>query len=217
MPRIVTALCFEEVGLMSEPILETPIGKFSIRQTIIYLFFAVLAAMVFLALGGVMEVIPLASAAVVFVLGATLFGRKVKTMAPERMLMYLLFSRKGKPRLKLKKAEVTPEAKAVKEIAEIPNVVHVASLLDAPVKLVGILRDQQTGDPLPNKAFDVLVNGEHEFSGFTDERGFFTVFFTPASYGLFNLEIKPERSTQTQTILVQVVPSREALGQGGRK
>jgi len=211
MPRIILALCFEDVGLLSEPILDTPIGKFSIRQTIIYLTFGLIAVLAYI---NIEEMTGMIAAAVIFVIGITFFGRKVKTMAPEKMLIYLLFRRGAFPTIKKEKKQGDLEERGElgAEELNIPNVVRVASLLDAPVKLVGVLRNPQTGAPIAHTPFDVLVNGSREFSGTTDESGFFVVFFTPSGYGLFQLEIKPEKSTISQTIPVQVVPSREALG-----
>ena len=43
MPRIIRALWFEEVGLLNERLIDTPIGKLTLRQTFVIMFFAGIA------------------------------------------------------------------------------------------------------------------------------------------------------------------------------
>jgi hypothetical protein len=150
-------------------------------------------------------VMELIIAAPIAIVGISIFGRKVKTISPERLLIYMFTGGR-----KVKKVKVELEGEVEKLAAEkplsIPNVVNVSSSLDSPVKLVGVLRDPQTGRNLPLKAYEVFVDGEPVFSGVTDESGFFTIFFTPTRYGVFDVEVKPEKSITSQRIPIQVVP-----------
>jgi hypothetical protein len=209
MPRVIRTLCFEELGVIHQPVLNTPIGKLSMRQMVVLISFAgvsFLLAMIFAPDDLIME---LMIAAPIAIVGISIFGRKVKTISPERLLIYMFTGGR-----KVKKVKVEPEGEVEKLAAEkplsIPNVVNVSSSLDSPVKLVGVLRDPQTGRNLPLKAYEVFVDGEPVFSGVTDESGFFTIFFTPTRYGVFDVEVKPEKSITSQRIPIQVVPEAKS-------
>ncbi|HDH44909.1 MAG TPA: hypothetical protein ENG66_05920 [Thermococcus sp.] len=212
MPRIIRVLCFEEVGFLNEPILNTPIGKFSIRQMIVILGFAGLAAIAFMSIPDQLFAIVIAGS--IFVGGFAIFGRKVKTISPEYTLYLILFKRglpkpkPVKPRPPTQPGLPIPE----KELSKPQNVVHISSFLDSPVRIVGLLRDPQTGEPFVNRPFDVFLGGERIFSGVTDENGFFTIFFMPPSYGSFELEIKPARTVVSVKVPVEIAPSL-----GGKK
>jgi hypothetical protein len=220
MPRIIRVLCFEELGFLNEPLLDTPIGKLSIRQTIIFLVFGLVGFTVFSLIPE--QTIGMIVAVAVAVAGIAGFGRRVKTVSPEHILIIMLTGgdRVRKPSPKTEEA-ATPEA-AIPEGASTADelvkpatpsgatgkVIQVSSTLDAPVKLVGMLKDPETGRALGNRAFEVFVNRERVTEGITDDGGFFMIFFAPFSYGLFMVEIKPEGMTRSQTIKVQVNPAR---------
>jgi len=204
MPRVIRTLCFEELSMIHQPLLETPIGKLSLRQTAVLILFAVVAfflATIFAPDDLMMELIIAAPIAIV---GISIFGRKVKTISPEHLLIYMFTGGKRVKKVKIKPEEI--EKLATEKPLSIPNAVNVSSALDSPVKLVGVLRDPQTGRNLPLRAYEVFVDGEPVFSGVTDESGFFTIFFTPTRYGVFDVEVKPEKSITSQRIPIQVVP-----------
>jgi hypothetical protein len=205
MPRVIRTLCFEELGMIQQPLLDTPIGKLSMRQTVVYILFAVAAFFLatILSTDLLTEIIIAAPIAIV---GISIFGRKVKTIAPE-FLIYYLFKGGGKvKKMRFKLGEEVVEKLTAEKPLSIPNAINVSSSLDSPVKLVGVLRDPQTGRNLPVRPYDVLVDGEKVFSGVTDESGFFTIFFTPTRYGVFDVEVKPEKSINSQRVPIQVVP-----------
>jgi len=205
MPRVIRTLCFEELGMIHQPLLDTPIGKLSVRQTAVLMLFAVVAFLLATTFAPDDLMMELIIAAPIAIVGISIFGRKVKTISPEHLLIYMFTGGK-----RVKKVKVKPEGAIEKLAAEkplaIPNAVNVSSSLDSPVKLVGVLRDPQTGRNLPLRAYEVFVDGESVFSGVTDESGFFTIFFTPTRYGVFDVEVKPEKSITSQRIPIQVVP-----------
>jgi len=85
--ELVSALWFEDVSFLNEQLLDTPIGRFSIRQMILLLFFGLLAWL--LSLVFVDLVLKVVMAGFMFSIGAAFFMRKVKTVAPERHLFYV--------------------------------------------------------------------------------------------------------------------------------
>jgi len=199
----IRTLWFEDVGFLNEPMLDTPIGRFSIRQTVAFLVFGLLGWFATLLFDDLMLKIVAAGAA--FFMGAAVFTRRVKTVSPERHLLLLLGI--GRP---LKKSVKTRKArKRGKHAKPSPPVktMMVSASLDAPVKVVGVLRDPATGRLLPNRGFEIYVDGAPYSAGTTDEHGFFNVFFVPERYGVFKIEVKPEGFADVaQQITINVKP-----------
>ncbi|MBW2559142.1 MAG: hypothetical protein JRD69_09990 [Deltaproteobacteria bacterium] len=188
MSEPIRTLWFEDVGFLNEPMLDTPIGRFSIRQTVAFLVFGLLAWAATLFFEDLMLKIVVAGA--VFFLGAAIFTRRVKTITPERHLLLILGI--GRP---LKKSVKTKKKRKYKgqpkPSAPVKSMV-VSATLDAPVKLVGVLKDPSTGKLLPHRGFEIYVDGKPYSAGTTDEHGFFNVFFVPEQFGTFKIEVKPE-------------------------
>jgi len=206
MPRVIRTLCFEELSMIHQPLLDTPIGKLSLRQTAVLILFALVAFFLATTFAPDDLITELIIAAPIAIVGISIFGRKVKTISPEHLLIYMFTGGKRVKKVKVKPGEGAIEKLAAEKPLSIPNAVNVSSSLDSPVKLVGVLRDPQTGRNLPLRAYEVFVDGEPVFSGVTDESGFFTIFFTPTRYGVFDVEVKPEKSITSQRIPIQVVP-----------
>lgn len=206
MPRIIRALWFEEVGLLNEPLLDTPLGKLSLRQTFVIIFFAGIAWLASLLVQDVTLKVGIGGA--IFISGVAIFAHRIKTLPPEKILWYALFGA-GKVK-KAKKPSLKPSKEFVaEEPLEIEKKVSIASTLDTPVKLVGVLRDPGTGQIFGSTPFEVFIDEEPVFSGITDEQGFFTIFFTPATYGVIEIKIKPAKYAGAPQIMkVQVLPKR---------
>jgi hypothetical protein len=81
-------LWFEDVGFLNEQMLDTPVGRFSIRQTGIFLAFGLLSYSASLLSGDL--IFKLVAAGAVFFTGAAIFTRKVKTVPPEMHLLYII-------------------------------------------------------------------------------------------------------------------------------
>jgi len=58
-------------------------------------------------------------------------------------------------------------------------------------KLVVLVRDPQTGSPLPNRGCEILVEGRSIGRRLTDEEGFLTIPLVPKP-GINTIEVKPE-------------------------
>jgi len=87
LSELVTTLWFENVGFLNEQMLDTPVGRFSIRQMGIFLVFGLLAWIASLVFGDLVFKIVVAGG--IFFTGAALFTRKIKTVAPEAHLLIL--------------------------------------------------------------------------------------------------------------------------------
>jgi hypothetical protein len=75
LSELVTTLWFEDVSFLHEQMLDTPLGRFSIRQMGIFLIFGLLAWVASLAFSDLVFKIVVAGA--IFFTGAALFTRKM--------------------------------------------------------------------------------------------------------------------------------------------
>ncbi|MCW4008799.1 MAG: hypothetical protein NWF09_08965 [Candidatus Bathyarchaeota archaeon] len=205
MSEPVNALWFEDVGFLNEPFLDTPFGKYSVRQMIILLSIAGISFASTLFFDDLL--LKLVIAGSVFVVGAAFFMRRVKTLTPEKHLMLILGFGRAIPKTALKKqtkkAAVKPQTVTAKSMT-------VTSELETPVKIVGVVQSPSTGKKIVNNHFDVYVDGKYYSSGITDEMGFFELFLSPDHYGTYNIEIKPKDTVESMHITVVVNPKRGA-------
>ena len=191
--RTVQTLWFEDVGLLHEPILDIPVGRLSLRQTFALIVFAVLAYAATLPFTDF--VFKVAAGGTVFTLGAAVFTRRVKTVTAEMCILLALGVGRPSPKKPIKHVEKHGHRRKRGSIVEEPTPVKAMRLsteLDVPVKVMGVLRDPATGNLLPGRSFEFIVDGVRQSSGMTDEQGFFTVFFAPPHFGVYKVEIKPE-------------------------
>jgi hypothetical protein len=199
----VQSLWFEEVSLIHEPLLDTPIGRLTLRQTAALILFALSAWMASLLFTDV--IFKLFVGGAVFTLGAVIFTHKVKTVPPERCILLALGIGRARPRkpVKMKKRI---EGGGRSTMAPTPlKKMRVSAMLDAPIKVVGVLKDPSNGKLLPHRGFEFIVDGVRHSSGVTDEQGFFTVFFAPQRFGVYRVEVRPDGyAGATQTFMVQV-------------
>jgi len=208
--RIVQTLWFEDVGLLHEPILDTPVGRLALRQTFALLIFALLAYAATLPFTDI--VFKVAAGGAVFILGATIFTRKVKTVTAERCILLALGVGRPSPKKPRKNVEKHGRVRKHGRIVEAPTPVKAMRLsteLDVPVKIVGVLRDPFTSELLAGRGFEFMVDGVRHSSGVTDEQGFFTVFFAPTRFGVYRVEIKPKGyAAASQTFEIHAEPKR---------
>ncbi len=195
----VRTLWFEDVSVWHEPILPTPIGKFTFRQLAILIVFGIVAY-------GVAGTQPpqdlmarIMAGAIVFLPGLFLAFKRVKTVSPEAHLAMLLFGgfRGAGPKPVRRRAKGRRGVLPVEEPKplEVPRRVEVevgAATVEKPIVISGVLRNPRSGEPLPLRSFTVYVDGRRHQDGFTDERGSFTIYFTPQHPGLHTVELVPE-------------------------
>jgi len=199
--ELVQALCFETVSFLHEQMLDTPVGRFSIRQMGIFLIFGLLAWLLSLVFADLVLKVVVAGA--VFFAGAALFTRKIKTVSPEAHLLYMI--RRFSMQVKQKRSAV----KAKQSVEQVSKSVLLSATMGTPVKVVGVLKDF-TGKILSGKDFKVNINNTTYSKGSTDEEGYFCTYFVPDRSGVFQLDIQPEDSTDpVQQITVNVQPKTE--------
>jgi len=192
------------VGFLNEQMLDTPLGRFSIRQTGIFLAFGLLAWGVSLIFADMVLKIVVAGA--IFFSGAAIFTRKIKTLPPEIHLLYLIHKRS------LQKSPKTPKPPNQSPAAPVAKSMLLSATLGVPLKVVGVLKDLVTGKVLSDKAFNVNLDNATYSKGFTDEEGFFCTYFVPDRFGLFQITIQPDGSPEPiQKITVNVNPKTEAV------
>jgi len=197
LPRInLRTLWFEDVGLMNQPLIDTPFGRLTTRQAAGMGLFALLAWLTFSALGFVGDIFLRALMAfLVFMAGAVIFMWRVKTVPPERTILLALGigkRRKGPLRPAKGKAPRRAEEKAVVKAPAAVKVSKAQATVGEPFKVVGVLRDPSLGTPLANRSFDVFVDGQLRFKGVTDEDGAFEVVYVPENVGVLRIEVRPE-------------------------
>jgi hypothetical protein len=198
---LVSALWFEDVGFLHEQMLDTPVGRFSIRQMCLFLFFGMSGWL--LSLFFVDLVLKIVVCGGVFLVGVTVFSRKVKTVPPEVHLLYVL-----KQFLLVKQKQSKQRGNSSDENAH--RSLLLSGSLGIPVKVVGVLKDLATGKILSGKNFKVSVNNTVHSKGLTDEDGCFCACFVPDRFGVFQIEIQPEDAQElVQQITVNVNPKSE--------
>lgn len=203
MSELVTTLWFENVGFLNEQMLDTPVGRFSIRQMGIFLVFGLLAWIASLVFGDLVFKIVVAGG--IFFTGAALFTRKIKTVSPEAHLLYFIkrfLQTTTKPKLSL-------PTKGKPSVEQVSKSMLLSSTLGAPVKVVGVLKDF-SGKILSGKNFKVNVNNTAHSNGATDQEGYFCTYFTPDHPGRFQIDIQPEDHPDIiQQIAIQVNPPQK--------
>jgi len=200
--RIVRTLWFEDMGLRNVQMFDTPFGRLSVRQLLIMAVFVCLGYIVSLFFEDILYKI---------VAGGTLFGggfylavQKVRVVSPERSLLLALgfgrimprTAKREKTKLAGTKSKKTPSRRMMKVSAD----------LESPVKIVGTLRDPDTGEILCGKPFEVFIRGVRQSSGISDDQGSFTAFFAPSMYGKYEVEIRPEGYRRGQVFTLVVEP-----------
>jgi len=206
--ELVSALWFEDVGFLHEQLLDTPVGRFSIRQMCLFLVFGLFGWLLSLVFVGL--VLKIVVGGCVFLVGAALFSRKVKTVSPEVHLFYVV------RRFLL----VKPKSFKQKSGLSVENM-HDRSLLSGslgvPVKVVGVLKSLATDEVFSGKNFKVNINNTVHSRGVTDVDGCFCVYFVPDRFGVFQIEIQPEDSAESvQRIMVNVNPKSEEEKQNAK-
>jgi len=207
--ELVSALWFEDVGFLHEQLLDTPVGRFSIRQMVLFLVFGLLGYLLSLVFAGL--VLKLVVGGGVFLVGAALFSRKVKTIPPEVHLLYLVNQfLLVKPKRSKQKGSLSGEN------------MHSRSLLlsgsfGVPVKVVGVLKSLATGEIFSGKNFKVSINNTVHSRGVTDGEGCFCAYFVPDRFGVFQIEIQPEDASEhVQRIMVNVNPKSDEEKQNAK-
>ena len=201
MSELVQALWFEDTGFLHEQMLDTPVGRFSIRQMGMFLVFGLLAWLSSLVFADLVFKIVVAGA--IFFGGVALFTRKIKTVSPEAHLLCLI------RRFTLQIKQKHSAAKAKQCVEQESKSMLLSATLGTPVKIVGVLKDL-TGKILSGKNFKVNVNSIAHSSGVTDQEGYFCTYFTPDHPGLFQIDIQPEDHPDiTQKITIQVNPPQK--------
>ena len=201
LSELVSTLWFEDVGFLHEPILDTPLGRFSIRQTVIFLVFGLLAwagSLLFADLA-----LKLAMAGTIFFSGAVLFTRKIKTLPPEVHLLYLITNRSLQ---KPQKPPTNPQPLGLPTQSLL-----LSATLGVPIKIVGVLKDPTTHQVLSNQSFNVNLDNTPYTKGLTDETGSFCTYFIPDHFGLFQITLQPDDTKKTiQQINLTINPKTEA-------
>ena len=200
LSELVSTLWFEDVGFIHEPILDTPLGRFSIRQTIIFLVFGLLVwvgSLIFADLA-----LKIVAAGTIFFSGAAIFTRKIKTLPPEVHLFYLITNRS------LQKPQKPPTNP--KPIEPSTQSMFLSATLGVPLKVVGVLKDPTTDQILSNKPFNVNLDNTLYTKGLTDKDGFFCTYIVPDRFGLFQITLQPEDAHEPfQQITLNVNPKTE--------
>jgi hypothetical protein len=201
LSELVQALWFEDVSFLNEQMLDTPVGRFSIRQMAIFLIFGLLAWISSLAFTDLVLKIVVAGA--VFFSGAALFTRKIKTIPPEIHLLHLI-----RQFLQTTKQKHTTLTKSRQSVEQTSKVMHLLATIGTPTKIVGILKDK-TGKTLVDKTFQVTINNTPHSKGTTDPEGNFCTYFIPDQPGLFQIDIQPQDHPDTiQKITIQANPQK---------
>lgn len=198
MPRINNrVLCFDDIRFFNEGMLDTPFGRISFRQLMILGAFTPPAWLMFTCLAGGMAV-KIAASGVIMVAGVVMASWRIKTVSIERLILLALGVGRRMPKRRAAEGEKKPIGAPPVKSSRIHAVVGEA------VKIVGVLRDPQTGAPLANRQFSIIVDGRLRYKGFSDESGMFEVVYLPEHPGIVRVEVAPEGYAFSEKIEVTV-------------
>ena len=209
MPRINNSvLWFDDIKFVNEGILDTPFGRISVRQLVILGVFALPAWLVFASLEGADIFLRALSAALILIFGVIMAAWRVKTVPPERTLALMLGIGRRKPGRKAVRRQA--QRKRAPEVRAEPPVKtpSIHAVVGEAVKITGILRDPQTGVPLANRQFSVIVDGRLRYRDVCDETGAFEVVFFPEQPGVSRIEVAPDGYAFSEKIEVIVGAAR---------
>jgi len=150
LSELIQTLWFEDTGFLHEQMLDTPVGRFSIRQMCLFLVFGLLAWITSLAFDDLVLKIVVAGAT--FFTGAALFTRKIKTISPEAHLLWCF-----KKFLQTLKQKKTPQTKNKQSIKPASKNSLLSTTISIPTKITNILKDHSR-KTLNNKNFKVNIN-----------------------------------------------------------
>lgn len=202
MPRINNrVLWFDDIRFFNEGMLDTPFGRISFRQLIILSAFALPAWLVFACSAADMAV-RVAAAGAIMVAGVVMASWRIKTVPIERSILLAL----GVGRKMPERRVAGGRGKMKKRVAGAPPVKssRIHAVVGEAVKIVGVLRDPQTGAPLANRQFSVIVDGRLRYRDFSDESGMFEVVYLPEQPGIVRVEVAPEGYAFSEKIEITV-------------
>ena len=195
---------FEDVGFLNEQMLDTPVGRFSIRQTGIFLVFGLLAwGASFVSEDLIFKIVV---AGAIFFTGAASFTRKIKTIPPEVHLLYMMGIGRSLQKKQRDHQKIDSTSASLEPATPLKSM-QISATLGVPVKVVSALKDPTCGKSLSGRSFELSIDGAMYTKGFTDEEGFFCAYFVPDHYGIFKIEVKPEGFAESlQQIVIEVKP-----------
>jgi len=209
LPKINTSvLWFDDIKLVNEGIFDTPFGRISVRQLIILGFFGLIAWFVFSAVHPTTGDIVVSglSAGAIMAAGAIVASWRIKTVPIEKSILLALGI--GKKRLKKKRAAPAKRAKPIEPPKPTPvKTSKMHGVVGEPMKIVGVLRDPQTGIALAQRGFSVIVDGRLRYRDVTDEQGAFEVVYLPEHPGLVRIEVQPDGVAAAEKIELTIAPA----------
>jgi hypothetical protein len=189
LSELIQTLWFEDVGFLHEQMLDTPVGRFSIRQMCLFLIFGLLAWITSLAFDDLVLKIVVAGAT--FFTGTALFTRKIKTVSPEAHLLWCF-----KKFLQTLKQKKTPQTKNKQSIKPASKNRLLSTTISIPTKITDTLKDHQE-KTLNNKNFKVNINNTtHSNNTTTNQKSYFCTYPTPNHPNLSQITIQPEDATE---------------------
>lgn len=197
---------FEDIGLLNEPLLDSPFGRFTVRQVVILGVFGLVAWIV----QGFFNDPVFKVGIIVFTMffGGYLAFSKTKTIPVEKSITLALGI--GKPKLrrfrkrkvKLEEESQKPEAGRIGEVVKVntktmkvivlskpSRIIGISTNLDEPIRITTLIRDKVTGEPLANKPFKVYLDGKEHSTGITDQDGGLITYLTAKSYGKVRVDV----------------------------
>jgi hypothetical protein len=205
LPKINTSvLWFDDIKLINEGIFDTPLGRLSIRQTLILGFFGLLSWLTLSAVNPIVGDIAVSGilAGAVMIAGVVLASWRIKTVPIERSILLALGVGRRSP---AKRGRAAPERKASEPAPPVKSS-KMHGIVGEPVKIVGVLRDPQTGAALAQRGFSVIVDGRLRYKDVTDEQGAFEVVYLPEHPGLVRIEVQPDGVAASEKIELTIAP-----------
>lgn len=188
MPKSVNTLWFETLSPWHQPFIDTPFCQITPRQFVLLSLGALIGYAFFKALS--METsIRIAISSIPFIFAISIAFKKIKTVPPEKYLLFLIVKNRKKDEVKeeLNRVEkgVPEEVKRVlNKFAPPSRAISIKLSPSNTVEITGILRNPKTNAPMLNTLFYASIGGLI-LSGRSDEKGSYKIKLrleAPGSY-----------------------------------
>lgn len=176
MPKSVNTLWFETLSPWNQPFIDTPFYQLTPRQFVLLIIGALIGYAIY-KIPFVENSFKIGISSIPFIFSIIMASKKIKTVPPEKYLLYIIFRsykkkdkiRKNKEEKRIEKLKIPEEVKQVLN-QFIPPSRAISVESNSPIEITGILRNPKTNMPMLNTIFYASIGGRI-LSGRSDEKG----------------------------------------------
>ncbi|MDH5807276.1 MAG: hypothetical protein QXW62_05525 [Candidatus Methanomethylicaceae archaeon] len=209
MPKIVNTLWFETLSSWNQPFIDTPFCPITPRQLLLIIIGALIGYSIYKNFF-IENFLRIGISSIPFIFSIIIASKKIKTIPPEKYLLYLIFRNYKKKEEKIRKnkeenrIEKIPEE--VKHVLRkfIPPLKSISIKLNSPIEITGVLRNPKTNMPMSNTLFYASI-GELILTGYSNEKGNYKIKLNLENPGSYHMILAVQGfDTPVDSILINV-------------